>query len=619
MFSSLKKLPLTVDLAPGESATSFGSRLARRNGVQRLITFCSDVGIDYFALANGDPQEVARLAALGGVDPAALQTGTPQLVEPGWFRLGQERIKFTAFSRTSLRSCPACLAEGQPLDHSAHRGLWQLTSIRTCPVHACYLVPLPPRQNGNDTFDVMRLLERYIPVPASAAAIDDLEFERYLCQRVLAGPRHGWLDQLPFHVASQTCEGFGLLLRCGAEARRDLAGPADWAAAGSAGFQILRHGLDSFRVALKQIQLSHPIDSTLYRTRFRVFFEWLRYRDDDPDFDVIRDVVRDFVFRNFPIAEGQIVLGRPCPEQYVHSLATAKSSFGISAWKLGRRLAELGHADRGTGKRYVLRDYVPTAVVQGLATEVGSLLNATEAAQAIGIDRILLAKLTDHKLVQRYYQDHNASPLYHPEHLHHFLNRLRHLVRCGGEDGEAVDILTAARRVSVPTERVIKIILEHRLPLWASRSSTATLRDLKISVPILRQALNATPEDAVKPTQVAKALGINIRTVRALIDQGLLKPSLVRERQSGRTRRYVSAKSVEAFASEHVTVVDLAARAGRLPGSEAIIQKDRGAEPLALGPRCNRIFRKHDVGMSVPDVKGPQTVASTTRRSGTRS
>ena len=89
MFSSLERLPLTVDLVLGESATSLGSRLARRNGVQRLITFCSDVGIDYFALANGAPQEVARLAALAGVDSVTLQLGTPQLIEPGCFRLGK--------------------------------------------------------------------------------------------------------------------------------------------------------------------------------------------------------------------------------------------------------------------------------------------------------------------------------------------------------------------------------------------------------------------------------------------------------------------------------------------------------------------------------------------------
>ena len=50
-----KRLPLRVTCIPGESATSFASRLARRNGVGRLVTFCSDVGIDYGQLMNGAP------------------------------------------------------------------------------------------------------------------------------------------------------------------------------------------------------------------------------------------------------------------------------------------------------------------------------------------------------------------------------------------------------------------------------------------------------------------------------------------------------------------------------------------------------------------------------------
>lgn len=127
-----------------------------------------------------------------------------------------------------------------------------------------------------------------------------------------------------------------------------LVSPAEWAAAGTAGLRVLREGPDAFSAKLKDIQMAQSLDNTLYRTRFRVFFEWLRYRDDDPDFDGIRDIVRDFVFRNFPIAEGQVVLGQPCPEQYVHSLATARSTFGISGWKLGRRLAAIGLAQRSS-------------------------------------------------------------------------------------------------------------------------------------------------------------------------------------------------------------------------------------------------------------------------------
>lgn len=138
---------------------------------------------------------------------------------------------------------------------------------------------------------------------------------RRLRNRVEEGPGNTWLDRLPFHVAAQTCEGFGLLLTRGAKERRETTTAAQWIAAGTAGFEVLRHGPDAFRQKLKDIQRAHPIDNTLYRTRYRVFFEWLRNRDDDPQFDVIRDLVREFIFHNFPISEGSIVLRQPCPEQ----------------------------------------------------------------------------------------------------------------------------------------------------------------------------------------------------------------------------------------------------------------------------------------------------------------
>ncbi|WP_084693804.1 TniQ family protein [Paracoccus sp. 228] len=596
MFGRLARLPLTVDMVPGESATSLGSRLARRNGVQRLITFCSDVGIDYFALANGDPHEVARLAALAGVNPGCLQKGTPQLIEPGWFRLGKERIKFTAFSRTSLRSCPACLKAGLHVYHSGHHGLWQLTSVRTCPVHGCYLVPLPPRQNGNDTFDIMRMLEEYVPVAPAPARADDLELERYLRQRVQTGAGEGWLGRLPFHVAAQTCEGFGLLLTHGADAKRDLVAPAEWAAAGTAGFRVLREGPDAFRARLKNIQIAQPLDNTLYRTRFRVFFEWLRYRDDDPDFDIIRDIVREFVFRNFPIAKGQVVLGQPCPEQYVHSLATARNTFGISGWKLGRRLSAIGLAQRSSvSKRFVLNEYAPADVVRGIVTEVDALLNATEAAHRVGIDRMMITKFTDRGLIPKYYPDHNAAPLYHPRDLEAFLGRLRSLAASKTPSEQHLDIPTASRWLSVPTDRVTRIILDHRVPLFANETKAARFRDFRVSVPDLQQEIYRAQDGVLRPADAAKVLGISVRTVRSLLDRGILEPRTVREERSARNRRYVSISSIETFAAEYITVVDLASQSGRLPGAEAILQTDRGVQPLDLDSRCNMIFKRADV------------------------
>lgn len=595
MFSTVKPLPLNVKYQHGESATSLASRLARRNGVSGMAMFLSDFGIDYLKLSNGDQEDCARLASLAGVDPAELHHHTPALVSPGWFRLGMEEIKFTAFSRTALKGCPQCLQDASNQDDAAHFGLWQLTSIRTCCLHGCYLTPLPTSSGTRERFDVIKLTSGFSPPEPQIANDQDLLFEHYLRTRIEKGPGKTWLDRLPFHVAAQTCEGFGLLLTLGPKARRETVTPAQWAAAGTAGYGVLRHGPDAFREKLKEIQRAHPVDNTLYRTRYRVFFEWLRHRDDDPQFDVIRDLVREFIFRNFPISEGYIVLGQPCPEQYVHSLSTARSRYGMSGWKLARRLASMGLAERKTsGQGFVLTGYVPTEIINDIATDFDDLLNAADAGKHLGVERFMMTKLTKPGLVEKYFDEKNASPMYHPRDLDGFLGKLRARVeRPKSED--LLDIATASHRVRIPTERVVEIILRNHLPLHAVDPATTRFPDFHVSLAVLREVIATDHHGTVRPTRAAKILGINIRTIRSLMDTGVLESCDIEELKSGRMRRYVCAKSMEQFSKSHISVVELATKSGRLPGVEAMIQLDRGAKPLPLDPRANMIFRRNDV------------------------
>ncbi len=333
---------LTVPTTTGESATSFASRLARRNGVPRMITFCSDVGIDYFALVNGDPVEIQRLAVLGGIDPVPLQAATPSLVEPGWFRLGYERIKFTAFARTTLRICPICAENPGDRTGIVHHGLWQLAAIRSCERHGCHLVAVPRPKNANDCFDHIPMVESFQAAGTTMAELEQLELENYLINRVRNGPAGIWLDRSPFHVASQACEMLGLLLTIGPKAKRSEMEDAQWAAAGTAGLRVLRGGPDSLRRSHKKIRDTHPADERLHRSHYGVFFEWLRYRDDDKDFDIFRNIVRDFIFKNFPIPAGAIVFGKPCPEQRLHTFETADKLYGVPHIRLGQRAAMVG-------------------------------------------------------------------------------------------------------------------------------------------------------------------------------------------------------------------------------------------------------------------------------------
>jgi len=560
------------------------------------FTFGSDVGLTYLGITNGEPDDVARLASLAGCSAVDLQRGTPQLTSPGWFKLGAETIKFTAFNRTALKACPECLKEATKSTDAAHFGIWQLTSVRTCSRHGCYLVPMPKARSNKDTFDFMHLCDQYDPILSELANEADLKLEHYLRNRIENGSGTSWLDKLPFHVAAQTCEGFGLLLTQGAKFKRDDATSARWAKAGSAGFEVLKKGPDAFRRKLREIQEAHPVDNTLYRTRYRVFFEWLRHRDDDPAFDVIRDLVRDFIFKNFPISEGAIVLGKPCPEQYVHSLSTARSHYGVSGWKLARRLEAMGLATRNSsGRGFVLKRYVSTEIINDIVTDFDALLNASETAEKLGVERFMLTKLSNAGLISKYFADKNAYPHYHPREIERFLAVLRDLVAENDTDKTYLDIPSASHRVRIPTERVVEIILRNRIALAISAREKVKFPNFLIAMEDLKGVIATDHEGTVRPTRAAEILNLNIRTIRKLLDQRHLIPREVTELQSGRKRRYVCAKSMERFRERFMSVTELSKQTGRLPGTEAILQLDRGIVPLPLGPRCNLIFERKTI------------------------
>lgn len=596
MFSALRALPLTVSTLPGESATSFASRLACRNGVPRLIKFCSDIGIDYFRLVNGDPMEIERLAALGGVDAAALQEATPTLLESGWFRLGKERIKFTGFIRTTIRICPKCVAEAPDDMAVMHHGLWQLSSIRTCAKHSCCLVSLPKPSSSNDSFDHIGLLRNNRPGESQIVDQHDLELERYLMDRVQYGPGKSWLDRLPFHVAAQTCEMLGVLLTSGPKAKRVEVMDKEWCAAGTAGIGVLREGPRALRRKLKSIQDSHPVGEKLYRSHYRVFFDWLRYRDDDSEFDAVRDVVRDFIFKNFPIPEGAIVLGKPCPEQHVHSFSTAKQVFGVSHWKLGRKLATMGMAKRHSrGRFYTLERYIPAAMLNDIVTEVNALLTSKEAAKIIGINYVLLEKLATHGLVKRHFDDGLSTPYYDPNDVKDFIGRLRELAIRADSDRGLINISTAARRRGVMIAPLTEMILEQRIPLYIDDPSAESFRAFRLRPESLKNIYGRPKESIVSSLGVAKILKTTRPTVYRLREAGFLKSPKIRKGCWIQRGHYTCRTSLEEFQASHISLNELAELSGRSCDDEFNHQLSNGAIPLPLGLRSTMMFRRSDV------------------------
>lgn len=596
MFTATKPLPLTVPTMVGESATSFASRLARRNGVPRMITFCSDVGIDYFALVNGDPVEIQRLAVLGDIDPVPLQAATPSLIEPGWFRLGNERIKFTGFIRATLRICPMCISEVRNTTEIVHHGVWQLAAIRTCVKHGRHLVAVPKPKNGNECFDHVPMLTGFQPTAGDLAASQDPELQLYLADRILTGPGKSWLDRLPFHIAAQTCEMLGALLTLGPRVKRAELADAQWAAAGTAGLSILRGGPEALRQKLKEIQDSHPVGEKLYRPHYGVFFDWLRFRDDDRDFDVVRDVVREFTFENFPATVGSIVLGKPCPEQLVHSFSTATQVFGIPHHRLGQKLVTLGMAKPHKSDRfYILTRYIPAPLLTDIIAELGTRISAKEAAKVIGVETVVLARLARHDLIPKQSEYGKRSTIYRPEDLEAFLQQLRQLAKPAEAKSDLIDISTAACRRGVAIAVLTKLILECRVPLYFEGKCADNFRAFRADPSSLQGVYHRPQEPVVSSWSAARRLKISRPTVYRLRQAGFLSPPTTRKSAGIRGGKYSCKKSFEDFVAVHISLNELIERSGRSADDEFNYQISNGALPLPLGLQSTMIFRRADV------------------------
>lgn len=592
-------LPLLVPFVPGETAFSLASRLARRNGIGRLVNFCSDVGLNYKELIVGDGVQIERLAMLAAVDADELKFWTPRVLERGWFQLGKAELKFTSFTRNRTKVCPQCLKEDRNLDPKslpAHRGIWQLNSIRSCHIHNCTLQELPASNSGKPQFDFAEIMDTATITPGKPLDPATQEFEKHLVTRITGTEDSSWFGRLPFHVASQTAENLGAVLLYGPDRHRDTLTSKEWIDAGAHGYTNMRYGAWLVKDALVRFQRKAPIDHTFYRTRFKLFFDWLRERDEDPAFDVIRDLVREFVFTKYPIPTGSVVLGKPCPKQTVFTISKAIRTFGISQKHLGMRLEDLGIAQIAkSGKSYELKRYIDEDLILKIKTDIEQLQNASETSDELGMHYLVLRQLSAAGLIKKFFSSPKASPLYHPKELERFRAQFREL----DQDQEITDgweeIATAAKRFKCPIAKAVNLILEHKLPLRRNSKHSGSFSDLCVNIYALSDLLRLSTANTLSLGSASSQLDINMRALNSLIDLRLLRVVTTKDVDGPDIRTSIDSRSFDQFRRDHISLKELALQNDRPPDEELSRCLEIGAIPLDLKSRNSIVFRRSDV------------------------
>lgn len=387
-------LALIVPHLPGETITSFVSRIAYRNGYDSAGIFCGDVGLDWKAIIRGDDSAFDEVAKLTGAASGRLLQSSVRTTTAGKMLIGSEIGTHTLIKKSAPRICPACLVEDRHREGrfgGAGRVTWTITAIHRCHLHGQALMTLAtdaPPVKAHDLHPIIRKNWSAIAARASETAVNlpETSLERYLRQRISGVPSGIWPDRLPLYVAARTSEMLGCRILFGPEQSFRKLAADEMRDAGAAGFDVLAGGPDRLREELRSFERSaHEVRAYHHRDYGR-FFTWLSASRTSAEFDPIRDIVRDHILDQYPREEGAIVLGKPVSSRKLYTLEAARRELHVGLPRLKNLMRNRGllfdmsggNADHGVP--VVTRDQFEV-----LRLELDGWLSAVEAGKILGI------------------------------------------------------------------------------------------------------------------------------------------------------------------------------------------------------------------------------------------
>ena len=593
-------LPLSVDMQRGETATSLCSRQSAVNGHHRMRGLCRDFVISYVDLCNGEPQAVTRIAELTGADPEELQLHTPCLIEPGWFQLGLERIKFTALLRNGGQLCPLCIAEDECRDARfgpCQRDIWQVAAFRRCRSHGVAFERPQFFGRHREVHDFVQILKTWTPVGIMHVGADDAALEDYLVDRIKNGLGRDWIDRQAIHVVWLFAEALGTLLTRGSEGRRTKQSVQELIHAGAVGFDVISRGPQEIRNTLTDIRSQTGGSGNAYGKLYTPILSCLIERRMDPEFDEIRKLVREFILDNFPVSPGTSILGEPCTEARVFTVHTASKHFGVPISRLTRQLRSEGLL--GTRPTNIKSDgSSPISKVQMAASvaEVRKLLSVKQAQSVIGADRYVMERLCAAGLLVPHFADDGGMPMFHHDEVMRFVKRLQDAATTIRKPSRYWrPITSAAARTHCSTAWIISQVFDGKLELAARLPEPFMLAEFLVPMNPLKALLLERPEDMVTAADAAKWLAADVRTIHAMAIDGHLPSQMVESRLANRPRRLIRTADLEAFAHRYVMLRALnGQRKAQYTATLAFI-KAHGVRPLLMRAGMRPVFDRQAI------------------------
>lgn len=447
---------------PRETIASYGYRIARLSGLSSLTDLGHLFDLDIRALLEGDRISVRALARYAGCDDAQLGQGRLDARNPHRLRIGFDPRAMVQSNPRSFRVCPLCLqglTEGDFAATCLGRTDWLVAANHVCAEHQVRLVqvtPSKPARVHRDLAPLIPLLERaqhLLPRPEPATAL-----ERHITGCLDGTLVPSWAGDLQLDVFVHTAEIFGALAMRGAQADwSDISGE-ERRRQGHIGAQILVQGVPGIKAFLAE-HIGTGRRGNDYRYAFGQAFDLFYFRRSLPTYRPVCEVLADYVGETFRFTGQEKVFGiqtRGIAPKTLRALCTHHGiGVKITAQVLNARY----------GLRAGASAEVPPDLIAELAPVLRDLLNAQDAARALGVSIDVLKGLIADGLLLPDYQFNDRMRGFSRETLDRFLAEWCTGTKAKRGQGAKIALLALARSRCVRTSRLLLAVRALGVPL----------------------------------------------------------------------------------------------------------------------------------------------------------
>ncbi|WP_216332574.1 TniQ family protein [Rhizobium sp. X9] len=512
---------LKVHIHDDEILTSFVSRSARANGVERMRSFCIDLGVNLAKIKLGDRGEVTRLSEIMGVSPDRLMHAAVERDQGTRVRVGRERFDNSRLSRMHLRFCPDCIAAdlvNDPLSGPYYRYCWLLPQVVTCVEHRRPIIEATQPQgletNSQDFCAIIEQLRKQTPALFDPGPCrEPKHFELYAARRLAAGvPENPHLDALPLETIIVMSEIVGATMAHPGVSKRAI--PAEqMVGVRDLGFAAIHAGRRGFIESLDKIASLAPAGSCSPHGLYGALYITLDRSRSQNSYDLFRSAMVEHAAISGRVAPGASMFGTGSSSAASRVRSVANDA-GVAIDRVKRVLRAKGlTAPAGAAG---LLDPTVAAVAREHFFDVWSF---KEAREFLGCNLRTFNTLLAAGIVAR-------PPASFPQ---GFVSRAavvdlatRLLESCTvDESPQMVDIRGARTGGDSSVSEIIQYILGGRLPSVATKAGMPILAALRVSVDEVRQA--HLPDGHVTADAARELLRLNTTGFADLLTNGFIK------------------------------------------------------------------------------------------------